>query len=88
MGTAGGYYRPPISEKHWSVVWGRDVTEAMKRGTEKQGAKLIQNKGLAQLPEWVSTANRVPLSPSKRQLHLPAMMERLQLWLQQNKQHN
>lgn len=30
----------------------------MKRGTEKQGAKLLQNYGLTQLPEWVSTAKK------------------------------
>lgn len=30
----------------------------MKRGTEKRGAKLLQNKGLTQLPEWISIAKK------------------------------
>lgn len=76
MGTAVGDHRTPFQKNAGSVAWGRDGTEAMKRGTETQGAKLLQNKGLTQRPEWVPTAEKqCALSPSKAQLHLPAMME-------------
>lgn len=40
--------------KHWISRMGQRCHWAMKRWTEKQGAKLLQNDGLTQVPEWVS----------------------------------